>query len=47
MILNLIKTKRNTEYKIARGRLRQHFTKWSMDLEASKFFFVGLNDNIL
>ena len=40
--LNLVKTKRNTEYKIAesKGKLKQHFKKWILDLalEASYFF---------
>ena len=35
--LNLVKIKRNTEYKIAesKGKLRQHFKKWTLNLEAS------------
>ena len=34
--LKLVKIKRNTEYKIAesKGKLRQHFKKWTLDLEA-------------
>ena len=34
--LKLVKIKRNTEYKIAEsnGKLRQHFKKWTLDLEA-------------
>ena len=34
---NLVKIKRNTEYKIAesKGKLRQHFKKWTLNLEAS------------
>ena len=39
-VLDLVKIKRNTEYKIAesKGKLRQHFKKWTLDLEASYFF---------
>ena len=35
--LNLVKFKKNTEYRIAesKGKLRQHFRKWSLDFEAS------------
>ena len=35
--LNLVKIKRNTEHKIAesKGKLRQHFKKWTLNLEAS------------
>ena len=35
--LNLVKIKRNIEYKIAesKGKLRQHFKKWTLNLEAS------------
>ena len=34
--LKLVKIKRNTKYKIAasKGKLRQHFKKWTLDLEA-------------
>ena len=34
--LNFVKIKRNSEYKIAgsKGKLRQHFKKWTLDLEA-------------
>ena len=34
--LKLVKIKRNTEYKIAesKGKLREHFKKWTLDLEA-------------
>ena len=37
--LNLVRIKRNTEYKIAEnnGKLRQHFKKWTLNLEASNF----------
>ena len=33
--LNLVKIKRNTEHKIAesKGKLRQHFKKWTLNLE--------------
>ena len=35
--MNLVKTKRNIEYKIAvsKGKLRKHFKKWTLDLDAS------------
>ena len=35
--LNLVKIRRNTEHKIAesKGKLRQHFKKWTLNLEAS------------
>ena len=35
--LHLVKIKRNTEHKIAesKGKLRQHFKKWTLNLEAS------------
>ena len=50
--MNLVKTKRNIEYKIAvsKGKLRKHFKKWTLDLDASwmksfdfiLFFFFNL-----
>ena len=40
--MNLVKTKRSIEYKIAvsEGKLRKHFKKWTLDLDASwmKYF---------
>ena len=35
--MNLVQTKRNIEYKIAvsKGKLRKHFKKWTLDLDAS------------
>ena len=35
--LNLLKIKKNSEYSIAKskGKLGQHFKKWTLDLEAS------------
>ena len=35
--MNLVKTKRNIEYKIAvsKGKPRKHFKKWTLDLDAS------------
>ena len=35
--MNLVKAKRNIEYKIAvsKGKLRKHFKKWTFDLDAS------------
>ena len=41
--LNLVKIKGKTEYKIAedKGKLRLHFKKWTLDLEASWIFFYS------
>ena len=43
--MNLVKTKRNIEYKIAvsKGKLRKHFKKWALDLDASwmKVFLIS------